>query len=68
MAEKHASDLRDYQKKLLGKEIRPKFSRDLLNLRKIQDTLGNESHIPLLLTHLLTHSLKSQTKGLRRSA
>ncbi len=40
MAEKHASDLRDYQKKLLGKEIRPKFSRDLLNLRKIQDTLG----------------------------
>lgn len=44
MAEKHASDLRDYQKKLLGKEIRPKFSRDLLNLRKIQDTLGKESY------------------------
>lgn len=42
MKERHASELRDYQRKLLGKEIRPKFSKDLLNLRKIQETLAKQ--------------------------
>jgi len=40
--ERHASELRDYQKKLIGKQIRPKFSKDLLNLRKIQETLAKQ--------------------------
>jgi cobalamin biosynthesis Mg chelatase CobN len=42
MKERHAAELRDYQRKLLGKEIRPKFSKDLLNLRKIQETLAKQ--------------------------
>jgi cobalamin biosynthesis Mg chelatase CobN len=42
MKERHASELRNYQRKLLGKEIRPKFSKDLLNLRKIQETLAKQ--------------------------
>eukprot|EP01038_Epipyxis_sp_PR26KG_P013065 gene13065-17514_t len=42
MKERHASELRDYQRKLMGKQIRPKFSKDLLNLRKIQDTLAKQ--------------------------
>lgn len=42
MKERHASELRDYQRKLLGKQIRPKFSKDLLNLRKIQETLAKQ--------------------------
>ena len=42
MRERHASELRDYQRILMGKELRPKFSKDLLNLRKIQDTLAKQ--------------------------
>mmetsp|Transcript_2115 Transcript_2115/g.2876 ORF Transcript_2115/g.2876 Transcript_2115/m.2876 type:complete len:216 (-) Transcript_2115:127-774(-) len=42
MKERHASELRDYQRKLMGKQIRPKFSKDLLNLRKIQETLAKQ--------------------------
>ena len=42
MKERHAAELRDYQRKLMGKQIRPKFSRDLLNLRKIQETLAKQ--------------------------
>lgn len=42
MKERHASDLREFQKKLLSKQIRPKFSKDLLNLRKIQETLAKQ--------------------------
>lgn len=42
MKERHASELKDYQRQILGKQIKPKFSRDLLNLRKIQDTLAKQ--------------------------
>ena len=42
MKERHAAELRDYQRKLMGKQIRPKFSKDLLNLRKIQETLAKQ--------------------------
>lgn len=42
MKERHAAELRDFQRKLLGKQIRPKFSKDLLNLRKIQETLAKQ--------------------------
>ena len=42
MKERHGAELRDYQRKLMTKQIRPKFSKDLLNLRKIQDTLAKQ--------------------------
>lgn len=42
MKERHAAELRDFQRKLMSKEIKPKFSTDLLNLRKIQDTLAKQ--------------------------
>jgi len=42
MKERHASELRDFQRRLMSKEIRPKFSKDLLNLRRIQDTLAKQ--------------------------
>jgi len=42
MKERHEAELRDYQRTLLSKELRPKFSKDLLNLRRIQDTLAKQ--------------------------
>lgn len=42
MKERHGAELRDYQRRLMTKQIRPKFSKDLLNLRKIQDTLAKQ--------------------------
>lgn len=40
MKERHGAELRDFQRMLMGKLIRPKFSKDLLNLRKIQETMA----------------------------
>lgn len=34
--ERHGAELRDYQRKLLQSQPRPKFSRELLDLRRIQ--------------------------------
>lgn len=34
--ERHAREIREFQAKLVEKQQRPKFSRELLNLRKIQ--------------------------------
>lgn len=48
MKERHAAELRDYQRKLMGKQIRPKFSKDLLNLRKIQETLAKQKEYVML--------------------
>lgn len=48
MKERHAAELRDYQRKLMGKQIRPKFSRDLLNMRKIQETLAKQKEYVLV--------------------
>ncbi len=45
MRDRHASELRDLQRKLMSKEIRPKFSTDLLNLRKIQETLAKQKEL-----------------------
>ena len=42
LKERHAAELREYQRKLVGKQLRPKFSKDLLNLRKIQETLAKQ--------------------------
>lgn len=42
MKERHAAELRDFQRKLMSKEIKPKFSKELLNLRRIQDTLAKQ--------------------------
>jgi hypothetical protein len=53
MKERHASELRDYQRKLMGKQIRPKFSKDLLNLRKIQETLAKQKEYVYLIAFFL---------------
>merc|ERR1719199_1731559 len=42
MKERHAAELREFQRKLLGKQQKPKFSRELLNLRKIQEHLAKQ--------------------------
>jgi hypothetical protein len=42
MKERHGAELRDYQRRLMGRQIRPKYSKDLLNLRKIQETLAKQ--------------------------
>ena len=42
LKERHAAELREYQRKLVGKQLRPKFLKDLLNLRKIQETLAKQ--------------------------
>lgn len=34
--ERHGMELRDYQRRLLQAQPRPKFSRELLDLRRIQ--------------------------------
>ncbi|TMW69759.1 hypothetical protein Poli38472_001915 [Pythium oligandrum] len=49
MREKHKTELLEYQKKLLEKQQKPKFSKDLLNLRRIEEHLArqkdyNEAH------------------------
>lgn len=42
MKERHASELRDFQAALLQRQARPKFSRELLNLRRIQEHLARQ--------------------------
>lgn len=49
MREKHKSELLGFQQKLLEKQQKPKFSKDLLNLRRIEEHLArqkdyNEAH------------------------
>ncbi|CAM9879227.1 unnamed protein product [Chrysoparadoxa australica] len=40
MRERHEGELRDFQRKLLQQQPRPKFSRELLDLRRIQERLA----------------------------
>ncbi|CAM9553649.1 unnamed protein product, partial [Heterosigma akashiwo] len=40
MKERHAAELRQFQQKLLDNQPRPKFSRELLDLRRIQEHLA----------------------------
>jgi len=42
MKNRHQEELQDYQKELLSKQVKPKFSRELLNLRKIEDRLAKQ--------------------------
>jgi len=42
MNERHQGELREFQRKLLGKQAKPKWSRELLNLRKIQEHLAKQ--------------------------
>lgn len=42
MRERHGAELREYQRKCMSKQVRPKFSKDLLDLRKIQETLAKQ--------------------------
>ncbi|KAJ8613954.1 hypothetical protein CTAYLR_008784 [Chrysophaeum taylorii] len=42
MKDRHATELRDFQSNLLQRQTRPKFSRELLNLRRIQEHLARQ--------------------------
>ena len=42
MRDRHKSELKDFQQNLLQKQQRPKFSRELLNLRRIQEHLAKQ--------------------------
>lgn len=49
MKERHGSELKEFQTKLLSKQPKPKFSTELLNYRKIQERLAkakdyNQAH------------------------
>lgn len=40
MKSRHITELREFQKKLLERHSQPKYSKELLNLRSIQETLA----------------------------
>ena len=40
MKQRHAAELEEFQKKILAKQPKPKFSTELLNHRKVQDHLA----------------------------
>ena len=42
MVERHYSELCDFRDMILNKRLKPKFSKALLNLRKIQETLAKQ--------------------------
>ena len=42
MRERHASEIKEFQRTLLQRQQRPKFSRELLNLRRIQEHLAKQ--------------------------
>ena len=42
MQERHLEEMKDLQRALVVKQLQPKFSKDLLNLRKIQDTIARQ--------------------------
>lgn len=42
MRDRHKIELKDFQQNLLQKQQRPKFSRELLNLRRIQEHLAKQ--------------------------
>lgn len=42
MKERHAAELKAFQQRLISKTSTPKFSKELLNLRKIQDVLAKK--------------------------
>lgn len=44
MKERHAGELRDFQQRLIAKQPAPKYSKELLNLRKIQDVLAKQKN------------------------
>ena len=39
---RHKSELQEFQEKLISKPLKPKFSKELLNLRKIQGHLAKQ--------------------------
>merc|ERR1711865_737675 len=42
MRDRHKNELKEFQETLLQKQQRPKFSRELLNLRRIQEHLAKQ--------------------------
>ena len=64
MKERHGAELRDYQRRVMGRQIRPKYSKDLLNLRKIQETLAKQKELVIVTCvcaalHFIPHSFPS---------
>lgn len=47
MKERHAAELKDFQQRLLAKASIPRHSKELLNLRKVQDTLARNKRCVL---------------------
>lgn len=47
MREKHKSELLEFQQKMLEKHQKPKFSKDLLNLRRIEEHLARQKEYVL---------------------
>jgi hypothetical protein len=58
MREKHANELREYQRKLLQLESKPKFSRELLDLRRVQE------HLAKARDYTEAHKMKLKTDAL----
>ena len=48
MKERHAAELKAFQQRLISKTSTPKFSKELLNLRKIQDVLAKKKECVVL--------------------
>lgn len=42
MKERHETELQDFQENLIAKQPKPKFSSELLNLRRVQDVLAKQ--------------------------
>ncbi|GLD95630.1 hypothetical protein PINS_up004307 [Pythium insidiosum] len=47
LRERHKSELLEFQKRLLEKQPKPKFSKDLLNLRRIEEHLARQKEYAL---------------------
>uniref|UniRef100_A0A7S2CQS6 Uncharacterized protein n=1 Tax=Octactis speculum TaxID=3111310 RepID=A0A7S2CQS6_9STRA len=58
MTERHKAELRDFQENLLHKQQRPKFSRELLNLREIQ------RHLAMQKDYTEAHKIKLKCDAL----
>ena len=56
MKERHAAELKAFQQRLISKTTTPKFSKELLNLRKIQDVLAKKKEcVRCVLRSPLSH-------------
>lgn len=57
MRDRHKTELLDFQKNLLEKQTKPKFSKELLNLRRIQDHLARQKeYVIYLIEHYVVEA------------